>query len=140
MKIIKKLFDKYRQLITYIIIGGGCASIDYVIFLILTEFFGVAYLMANLISVNAGIITSFILNRNFNFKVKDKIVSRFVSFYFVGLLGLAISSLMLFVMIDILNYDKSFSKIVSIVVIAFIQFFLNKFITFKAVSNQIASN
>lgn len=131
MEIINRLFNKYRQLVLYLIIGGLCASIDYLIFLILTYFFNINYLIANIFSVNAGIITSFILNRNFNFKIKDNVANRFLSFYLVGLFGLLISFVILFAMVELLHYNEQIIKIVSIVIIALIQFLLNKFITFK---------
>jgi putative flippase GtrA len=131
MKLIQKIFNKYNQLVIYLIIGGFSAGIDYLFFSILTHSFNMLYLIANIYSIHIGIITSFILNRKFNFKIKDKIMTRFLSFYLIGLFGLIISTGLLFILIEGLSYNKPLAKILSIIVIALIQFSLNKFITFK---------
>lgn len=130
-QIVLTLYSRFRNLILYGIIGGFSATIDFLIFYALTTFGDVFYLYANIISVTFGITISFILNRNFNFKVKDKVLKRFSIFISVGLGGLLLSSLLLYLFIDIFILEKIISKILSIVLVVVIQFFVNKFITFK---------
>lgn len=125
------LYDRFRYLILYGIIGTFCAGIDFFAFYTLTTYLEVFYLVANIISVSSGITTSFILNRKYNFKVKDKRVKRFMIFILVGSGGLLLSSALLYFFIDILTLEKVVSKILSIVFVVLIQFLLNKFITFK---------
>ena len=128
---IKHLYNKFRHLILYGIIGGFCATLDFGIYTLLCHFDILPYLWANVISIHCGIICSFLLNRTFNFKVKDKTPQRFVSFYVVGLIGLGISELMLYVMVTIGGWNELLCKLISVVVVALIQFVLNKYITFK---------
>ena len=130
-QIIKHLYNKFRHLILYGIIGGVCATLDFGIYTLLCQFAVLPYLWANVISIHCGIICSFLLNRTFNFKVKDKTTQRFVSFYVVGLIGLGISELMLYVMVTIGGWNELLCKLISVVVVALIQFVLNKYITFK---------
>ena len=89
------------------------------------------YLWANVISTHIGIFTSFLLNRSYNFKVKDKTLLRFLSFYAIGLTGLGLSSLLLWLMVDKAQWDKLVCKLITIVVVSSVQFVLNKFVTFK---------
>ena len=128
---LKSLYKKYRSLILYAFIGGACAALDFCVYTLLCYFSIVPYLWANIISTNIGIFTSFALNRSINFKVKDKTPLRFVSFYLVGLIGLGISSLMLYTMVGLAGWNEMVCKLISIVVVALIQFILNKFITFR---------
>ena len=128
---IKQLYNKFRHLILYGIIGGLCATLDFGIYTLLCHFDVLSYLWANVISIHCGIICSFLLNRTFNFKVKDKTPQRFLSFYVVGLIGLGISELMLYVMVTIGGWNELLCKLISVVVVALIQFVLNKYITFK---------
>jgi putative flippase GtrA len=81
--------------------------------------------------VLGGISTSFILNRNYNFKVKDNTRRRFTIFLTVGLCGLMLSNLILYICIDILEMNKIVSKLLSIVLVVFFQFLVNKYFTFK---------
>lgn len=133
MKTIKELFFKFRELIFYGLIGCFCAGLDFGVYSLLGLW--IPYLWANVISVHCGIFCSFFLNRKYNFKVKDKPIQRFTIFYFVGLSGLALSELSLFILGDKLGWNYIIAKLISIVFVALYQFFLNKLITFKHVKN-----
>lgn len=126
-----KLYSRFRNLILYGIIGGFCAALDFGVYSALCYFDMMPYLWANIISIHVGIFTSFALNRSLNFKVKDKTPQRFLSFYVVGLTGLCISELMLYLMVTLGGMNELLCKLISIVVVALIQFVLNKYITFK---------
>lgn len=131
MSKLSVLYFRFRNLILYGIIGGFCAALDFGIYTILCYFDIIPYLWANVISIHAGIFTSFALNRSINFKVKDKTAVRFVSFYSVGLIGLGISELMLYLMVTVGGLNEVMCKLLSIIVVALVQFVLNKYITFK---------
>ena len=128
---LRSFYLNFRNLILYALIGGFCASLDFCIYSLLCYCSAVPYLWANIISTNAGILTSFALNRSINFKVKDKTSVRFFSFYLIGLIGLGISSLMLYTLVDIAGRDEFVCKLLSIVIVALVQFLLHKFITFR---------
>ena len=130
-QIILKFYNKFRNLILYGIIGTLSAGIDFLVFYTLTTVWGFFYLTANIFSVSIGITISFILNRNYNFKVKDNISKRFVLFISVGLSGLLLSSALLYIFIDIFTLNKIISKILSIFLVVLMQFLLNTYITFK---------
>lgn len=117
----------------YGIIGGIAASIDFILFNILTIYVGLHYINANCLSVLFGILTSFSLNRNFNFKVTDKIAARFGLFFTCGILGLLLSNAILWLGVEQYHFSETITKIASIFIVAFIQFLFNKFITFKQV-------
>lgn len=130
--LIINLYRRFRTLILYAVIGGFCAGLDFAIYSVLCHFDIMPYLWANVISIHCGIFASFFLNRSLNFKVKDKTLQRFFSFYAVGLVGLGISELMLYLMVDIFQWSEIICKLISIVVVALVQYILNTFITFKA--------
>ena len=134
---IKELIIKYRELILYGIIGGLCASLDFGVYSLLSLW--IPFLWANIISVHCGIFCSFVLNRNYNFKVKDNTGKRFISFYLVGLAGLGLSELLIYLLTDQLRWNHLIAKLLTIVVVALFQFCLNKLITFnrlKLVGNE----
>ena len=128
-----KLYKKFRVLILYGVIGCFASTLDFITFTILARYIGVYYLIANCISVLVGIITSFLLNRAYNFKVKDKIIRRFLIFFSVGLCGMLFSNFILWIGIDKLGADTIIVKILSIVIVVVVQFLLNKYVTFRVV-------
>jgi putative flippase GtrA len=121
---------KHRKFLLYGVIGSCCAGLDFAIYTLLCML-STNYLIANAIGIHCGIFCSFTLNRRYNFKVNDRAVLRFLSFYTVGLIGLALSSGILFLMVTVCRGNAIFAKLVAIFVIAVIQFFLNKLITFR---------
>jgi putative flippase GtrA len=133
MGIVKQIYSRYRDLILYGIIGGFCAALDFGLYTLLGLW--MPYLWANVISVHAGILCSFLLNRQYNFKVKDHAAQRFTVFYVVGLMGLALSELLIYLMATCFGMNYIIAKLITVVIIALFQFLLNKFITFKKLPN-----
>lgn len=128
---LKNLYCRFRHLILYGIIGSFSSSIDFAIFTLLVQIVGLHYLVANSISILVGITTSFFLNRNYNFKVKDNVKGRFLIFLSVGLCGLMLSNFSLYVFVSTFDMNKLLSKLLSIVLVVFFQFLINKYVTFK---------
>lgn len=134
---IRKLYNKYRELIKYCIIGCSGALLDFIVYTILIKAFGMNYLLANALSVTAGITNNFFLNAYLNFKVTDNMFKRFISFYLVGMLGLLISEILLYLLVDIMSMNSIIAKIITIFVITIVQFILNKTITFKKKKEEV---
>ena len=130
-KLLKDIFARFRNLILYGIIGSLTSLLDFMMFTAMTMWTPIHYLIANAISCSTSILCSFLLNRKYNFKVMDHVVRRMVSFFSVGVIGLILSSIVLHVLIERMRIDETVSKGVSIVVVALIQFCLNKYVSFR---------
>jgi len=124
---------KNKQFIFYAIFGLSSVILDYLVFKILITFFKFTFINANIISVNVGIINSFLLNYKLNFKTTNNLFLRFISFYTIGLSGLLLSSLLLFYLIEILQIEVIISKFITIIIVSFFQFIFNLTITFKKI-------
>lgn len=129
--LLKQLYKKFRHLILYGLIGSSSALIDFLLFTLLTEVFGVYYLVANCISVTCGLTNSFILNRKYNFKVTDKTFKRAVMFFMVGYCGLALNSTLLYVFINYALLAKPVAKLCAMVIEVLLQFTINSLVTFR---------
>lgn len=128
---LKRLFIKYKHFTLYGIIGVFCVLLDYSIFHILTNALGIVYLVSNVVSVSSGLTVSFILNRKFNFKVKDRVMKRFIYFYLTGMIGLIISTGMLILLVEHFFLETNIAKIISILTVVLLQFSFNKRVTFR---------
>lgn len=136
MNLPAALYRKFRNLILYGLIGCFTSALDFLVFTLLSGHAGLHYLASNCLSVLVGITTSFFLNRAYNFKVKDRAVRRFSIFLSVGLFGLLLSNLILWVGVSWLGFGDSLAKLLSIVLVVFFQFLLNKYVTFRVKSQQ----
>ena len=110
----------FKQLFLYGIIGAFSSGIDAILFHFLVYRVNVYSIVANIFSVLVGILISFFLNLNFNFKVKDRVFVRFLSFFTV-IIALG----------EKLYWNIFITKIGSIFIVAMVQFILNKLISFR---------
>jgi|LakMenEpi03Aug12_release.lakeMendotaPanAssembly.Ray.scaffolds.fasta_scaffold1378966_1 putative flippase GtrA len=133
LNLLQRVFHeliKHRTFIVYSIIGISGATIDYLAFIAMIKWIPLHYLIINSISTSLGVINNFLLNARFNFSVKDRLFRRFVLFYLVGLVGMAVATGMLYVMVDLMSFSPQISKLMVIFVIVVLQFNLNKRISF----------
>lgn len=126
-----KLDGKFlRNLILYGIIGGLSSGLDAGVFALLVKAAGCDKFLANTISIHCGIFLSFFLNSRYNFKKTDDFWGRFIPFYLTGLFGLALSQGILWLGGRI-GSDTLITKLVSIVIVALVQFFINRAVAFR---------
>lgn len=122
---IRELIAEQRQFILYAIIGGFSATLDFIMFLVLYNTLQINPLVATTISTSFGILSSFIGNILLNFKVRDKLHHRFIVFYIVGVSGLGLSVLTIYVLHDLLNLNANLAKLISIPIVVIFQYILN---------------
>jgi putative flippase GtrA len=119
-----------RRLTRYLILGGVGASVDATVFLLLNHL-GVPPLIANTISTILGIGISYGLNSKYTFNQAQ--YSRFAAtkFFTVGLVGLTLSSIILWVLIEMIDTKPFTAKVITLPAVALIQFTLNRLWTFN---------
>ncbi len=125
----EKPSSPWGELVRYCVIGVTGASLDAVLFYLMTRA-GIHYQIANFISVSCGIINNFFLNAYFNFKTKNRLLRRFCCFYAIGMFGWGISALLLWLFIEEWGLQPFSSKLVIIFIVTAVQFTLNKTFTF----------
>lgn len=122
--------ENFSQLIKYVLIGVLGLVVDFGIYMILTHF-NVNVEIANMISSTCGIINNFFWNSYTNFKVHDRIVLRFISYFVVGQITTVFTTVSLFVFATKLGFPYLIVKIVATFVATLIQFVINKIVTFR---------
>jgi len=125
------LIASRRQFLIYALIGGSGALLDYAIFLVLLHGTSWHYLLINILSTSLGITNNFILNCWLNFKVRDRLLLRFASFYAVGLVGLAAASLLLYLQVDLAGFPAGPAKLGTLIVVVLVQYNLNRTTSFR---------
>lgn len=119
----------------YAVIGAFSATLDFILFLILKGIFPV--LLANTISVTIGILTSYALNSRITFRSSGASKYAIFRFFAVGIFGLIVSNISLLLLTALLEFPEGPSKLVTLPVVALMQFMLNKFWTFSAAKTSI---
>ena len=136
MNRIGECVSNHKQFLKYSFIGGTGVAWDFISFALFTHYSLLPYLPANAVSVSLGITNNFFLNAFYNFGTRNHLFYRFVRFYSIGLLGLVISSVIMFVFVKFIGVNTLTAKTITLVIVAVLQFYLNKTITFKNVEIQ----
>lgn len=124
----RSLYSSHRHFILYALFGVISTSVEFALFAVLYRY--MPYLWANVIAFHCGILCSFILNRNINFKKENKTILRFGLFYVIQIICLLLNSLILYLCVDLGHWNPLVAKVLSIVLTALLPFFLNKYLTF----------
>jgi putative flippase GtrA len=120
----------FKEVFLYGLIGSFSAGIDSCLFLLLRTI-NINLFLSNFLGINAGICCSFFLNTFINFRVRDNLPGRAFKFWIIGYCGLLLSMVIMFLGVTILQKQDIYVKIISVIVVAGLQFIFNKFFTFK---------
>ena len=90
------------QFARYAIVGGISTVADISVFALFANTFGINYIISNTLSFVAGLFTNYYLSRSWVFNSSGGGFRKdFLPFTVIGVVGLVISNLLLFVFIDL---------------------------------------
>ena len=127
--------EDFVQLVKYVLIGVLGLVVDFGIYTILTHF-KMNVEIANIISSTCGIINNFLWNSYTNFKVHDRMILRFISYFIDGQISTVFTTVSLFIFVTKLGYPHLIVKIVATFVATLIQFVINKVVTFRKAKKE----
>lgn len=127
--------EDFVQLVKYVLIGVLGLVVDFGIYTILTHF-KMNVEIANIISSTCGIINNFLWNSYTNFKVHDRMILRFISYFIVGQITTVFTTVSLFIFVTKLGYPHLIVKIVATFLATLIQFVINKVVTFRKAKKE----
>ena len=133
-KLLKHQTDNvYIQLFRYLFVGGAAFIVDIGSLYVFTDFFGIYYLISAAIAFLIGLIMNYILSISwvFNNRTFNSRTLKFGVFTFIGIIGLALNELFLWVFTAKLGLYYLISKIIVAVIILSWNFFARKFILFR---------
>lgn len=136
-KLIDLLFLKetdkwFIQLFRYCFVGGLAFIVDYGFLVLLTEVCGLHYLISATISFIAGLIVNYLLSTSWIFrqsKLENK-WAEFIVFAIIGVIGLGLNNLLLYLFTDIIHIHYMISKLITTGIVMIWNFGARKIILF----------
>ena len=122
---MKKLISQFMK---FGIVGVIAFVIDYGFMVLLTEVFGVPYLISTTVSFIISVIFNYFASMRFVFTRKDDMSRRreFIIFVVLSVIGLVINDVFMWLMVDFLFIDYRISKIVVTFIVAVWNFVTRK--------------
>ena len=133
-KLLKDQTDQTRiQLFRYMFVGGAAFIVDFVSLFILTDFFGIYYLISAAIAFILGLIANYLLSVSwvFNKRTLENRTFEFGIFALIGIVGLGLNEVFIWFFTQDLQIYYLFSKILAAAIILFWNFFARKFTLFR---------
>lgn len=135
MDTIRKLINKYWDILTYLFFGVLSTVVNYVVYLPAFYMLGLSAAVSNVIAWTVAVAFAFLTNKPFVFKSHDwsrKTVlpelSKFVGCRVAS--GVA-ETVILLVTVDLLGWSGAFWKLVTSVLVVVANYFGSKFLVFK---------
>ena len=136
--LINKIFlqptnNSLIQLFRYCFVGGFAFIVDAGGLFVLTEYAGIYYLLSATISFILGLVVNYLLSTAWIFK-KSKLSTRWTEFLIysvIGVVGLGLNTLFLWLFTDCLHIYYMLSKIITAALVMLWNFFARKIILFK---------
>ena len=122
---MKKLLAQFMK---FGVVGVIAFVIDYGFMVLLTEVFGVPYLISTTVSFIISVVFNYFASMRFVFKRKDDMSRRheFIIFVILSVIGLVINDVFMWLMVDFLFIDYRISKIVVTFIVAVWNFVTRK--------------
>jgi putative flippase GtrA len=133
-KLLKYNTDKtHIQMFRYLFVGGAAFIVDFLSLFILTDFFGIYYLISAAIAFILGLIVNYFLSISWVFN-KRKLKNRhleFGMFAIIGIIGLGFNEVVIWFFTQDLQIYYLISKIFAAIIILFWNFLARKYILFR---------
>jgi putative flippase GtrA len=130
---IEKTENTLVQLIRYTFVGGFAFLVDFGTLYFLTEIFNLHYLISAAIAFILGLTTNYFLSIKWVFQtrsIKNRKIE-FLLFSVIGLIGLGLNELILWIFTDLLLIHYLLSKIITAIFVYLWNFIGRKYLLFN---------
>ncbi len=121
----------HRQFLLFVVIGGGCTLIQYMILYGLTEFLGVAPVISSSIGYVLSAILNYLLNRRLTFSCERKHSESVPRFFAISGAGLIINAAIIYLFQTVGGVHYLIAQIISTIIVLFWNFSANRAWTFN---------
>lgn len=132
---MRKLFERYRELISYGFWGAATTVVNYIVYFLCTRALAIDPVASNIAAWCAAVVFAYVVNKLFVFESRSwrrSVVFREVwQFVSARLLSGALETLGVFVFVTLLHFHDAVVKIALSVLVVLANYVLSKWIVFR---------
>ncbi len=135
MEKIKELYNKYKEILMYLIFGVLTTVVNIVSYFLLARILHIDTVVSTVIALILSILFAYITNKIFVFESKTntakELLKEIISFFgcraFTGILDVAF----MYITVEVFNLNDMIMKIISNIVVIIVNYIFSKLIIFK---------
>ena len=135
MERIKELYNKYKEILMYLIFGVLTTVVNIVSYFLLARILHIDTVVSTVIALILSILFAYITNKLFVFESKTntakELLKEIISFFgcraFTGILDVAF----MYITVEVFNLNDMIMKIISNIVVIIVNYIFSKLIIFK---------
>lgn len=137
MHTIKKIYQKYKELINYLIVGGLTTVVSLTVYYgcvltFLNPEVAVQLQVANVLSWIAAVTFAYFTNRKYVFESKNENrLQEAAAFYGSRVTTLLLDMLCMFLMVTLMGWNDKVAKLIVQVLVTVANYILSKFLVFR---------
>ncbi|MGP1443506.1 MAG: GtrA family protein [Dialister pneumosintes] len=114
-RLLSNFTDKERieEVIRFLIVGGGCFLLEYILLYVLTEYMHIGYLVSSTIAFTVSLLVNYILCLLVVFNVKHQSSLEIGLFIITSLIGLIINQGVMWFLVEIIAWWYMFAKVIA---------------------------
>lgn len=132
---MRKLFEKYRELILYVFFGGLTTLVDWAGYWLLTDLLHVPYMTAAFLSQVISILFAYVTNRRFVFESKvhgaGAVAVEMAKFFGARGTSLLLNMLVMYAGVDMLHFNDKVIKVIASVLVIIANYIFSKLFVFR---------
>lgn len=134
-KKLKALFEKYYDLITYLVFGVLTTVVNYLVYLPCFNLLGLNASVSNVVAWVAAVAFAFLTNKPFVFRSHDwsakTVIPELTKFVGCRIGSGAMETLILLVTVDLLQWDGNLWKLLTSVLVVILNYIGSKLLVFR---------
>lgn len=114
-RLLSNFTDKERieEVIRFLIVGGGCFLLEYILLYVLTEYMHIGYLVSSAIAFTVSLLVNYILCLLVVFNVKHQSSLEIGLFIITSLIGLILNQGVMWFLVEIIAWWYMFAKVIA---------------------------
>lgn len=132
---IKKMYAKYKGLVNYAVFGVLTTLVNIASFWVFSNPLGLGTIPANTLAWIVSCTFAYVTNKIWVFESKEKsargIFYEVIKFFASRLATLAVESVMMWFLVDVMNYNEMIIKVIANVVVIILNYVLSRLVVFK---------
>lgn len=128
---ISKLYNKYKELILYVIVGGLTTVVSVASYAFFTRICNLGIYSSSIISWVLAVTFAFVANKKVVFKSNNSIKKEIISFFILRLVSLGADLFTMWILCGLLNTNDLIAKIIVQFIVTASNYAFSKFLIFR---------